>query len=97
MTLRSLCEIEVGGVGDDRGLVANSVDGSIDHSIDGLFQSSVVVSSLYHTLILAVREKRMFLVTFFVTLVLALFLSKSEDQVMMAVSCICQRQQFKDS
>lgn len=94
MTLRSLCEIEVGGVGDDRGLVANSVNGSIDHIVDGLVQSSVVrhsviVSSLYHTLVLAVREKRMFLVTFFMTLVLAPFLSNSEDQVMMAVSCIC--------
>lgn len=61
MTLRSLdVEIEVCSVGDNRSLVENSVDGSVDHSVNSLFQSSaghsVVVGSLDQTRAIAIRE-----------------------------------------
>lgn len=73
-------DVKVGSVGDSNFLVKNNVDHSVDNSIGSSVNHSAVVGSLDQILIIAIREKRMFLVTSCMTLVLAL-LSSTEDMM----------------
>lgn len=80
-------EIDVGSVGDSGFLFA---DDSVDDSVGGMFKRSFVVSSLDQSLILAIREKRMFFMTSCMTLVLALFSSAEDMMSMFDVSAVTQ-------